>query len=726
MRSLTIHITMMTAVLAFSAGTARSQFYDIGLLPGGTESQVRSLSSDGSAAAGFCLVPSAGALAVRWTTGTGLTSLGSLGNGLSYGWGISGDGSVVCGQTNFQPLNVTRAFRWVGGVMTQIGTLPNGPNSGARAISADGQFIAGISDIETQDFIYRRAFRWTSAGMQHLGVLPGANESFAYAISGSGAHVAGYSTVAGQNRAFRWTSSGMQNLGVLPGGNSSIAWGISHDGSTVVGVANVPGFPLGGSRAFKWTSTGGMVDLGMVQDNTSAAYACNSDGSCVYGDKGVDANKRAFLHSEYFSTQVTDVTNFLTIRGLNPQNWIIRSVYAVSSDGTAIAGYGQTQQGQDRGFVVRNLPCLQGPNLLSTSGDQSACVGGIVTISVTGGGTNTGPIQYQWYRLGFPVSDGPTGFGSATSGATTGSLTFSNLTLADAGPYDVWISSPCGLRVHTLTVYVTPALTIDSQPVATSTCVDGTATFQVSVTSPSGNPTYQWQRHQYLSPPNVFVNLSDGPQWTGSIISGSNTPVLTITDATLFDSDRYRCVITDACSTEISDRPMLTVHTGPSIVTAVQLTSYGCSHGTVTLNTVAVPGSAGGGLTYQWNKDNVPLSDSTTPCGSTITGSNTNTLTISNTAGIDQGVYGCTVTGLCGTGVSAGQVIICVADVDDGSETGTCDGGVTFDDLTYYLYLFDNGYIAADIDDGSALGIPDCGVTLDDLIYFLTRFDIGC
>lgn len=68
----------------------------------------------------------------------------------------------------------------------------------------------------------------------------------------------------------------------------------------------------------------------------------------------------------------------------------------------------------------------------------------------------------------------------------------------------------------------------------------------------------------------------------------------------------------------------------------------------------------------------------------------------------------------------------CVADVDDGSGTGTCDGGVTIEDLLHYLALFDSGDVAADVDDGSATGTPDGGVTIEDLLYFLARFDAGC
>jgi hypothetical protein len=68
----------------------------------------------------------------------------------------------------------------------------------------------------------------------------------------------------------------------------------------------------------------------------------------------------------------------------------------------------------------------------------------------------------------------------------------------------------------------------------------------------------------------------------------------------------------------------------------------------------------------------------------------------------------------------------CVADVDDGSGTGTPDGGVTIDDLIYYLTLFEAGDVGADVDDGTGTGTPDGGVTIDDLIYYLTRFEAGC
>jgi hypothetical protein len=68
----------------------------------------------------------------------------------------------------------------------------------------------------------------------------------------------------------------------------------------------------------------------------------------------------------------------------------------------------------------------------------------------------------------------------------------------------------------------------------------------------------------------------------------------------------------------------------------------------------------------------------------------------------------------------------CIADVDDGTFTGTPDGGVTIDDLLYYLTIYADGNIDADVDNGTFTGTPDGGVTIDDLLYFLSRYEAGC
>ena len=68
----------------------------------------------------------------------------------------------------------------------------------------------------------------------------------------------------------------------------------------------------------------------------------------------------------------------------------------------------------------------------------------------------------------------------------------------------------------------------------------------------------------------------------------------------------------------------------------------------------------------------------------------------------------------------------CVADFDDGNNTGTPDGAVTIDDLLYFVQVFAVGDIEGDIDDGNGTAVPDGAVTIDDLLYYIVRFADGC
>jgi hypothetical protein len=68
----------------------------------------------------------------------------------------------------------------------------------------------------------------------------------------------------------------------------------------------------------------------------------------------------------------------------------------------------------------------------------------------------------------------------------------------------------------------------------------------------------------------------------------------------------------------------------------------------------------------------------------------------------------------------------CPADLDNGSGTGTPDGGVDINDLLFFLVQFEAGANAADLDNGSGTGTPDGGVDINDLLFFLVHFEAGC
>ena len=61
------------------------------------------------------------------------------------------------------------------------------------------------------------------------------------------------------------------------------------------------------------------------------------------------------------------------------------------------------------------------------------------------------------------------------------------------------------------------------------------------------------------------------------------------------------------------------------------------------------PASGYSNLTYQWRKDDVPLNDGTTPQGSSLRGTTTANLYVSNIVPADSGSYDCVVTNACGS-----------------------------------------------------------------------------
>lgn len=123
-------------------------------------------------------------------------------------------------------------------------------------------------------------------------------------------------------------------------------------------------------------------------------------------------------------------------------------------------------------------------------------------------------------------------------------------------------------------------------------------------------------------------------------------------------------------------------------------------------------------VNFHWREGAATLANGPSPTANILfsLGTHTVTLTVTDNLGaIDSDTM---------------QVMVlpnpCIADTDDGSGTGTPDGGVTIDDLIYYLAIFDLGALAADVDDGTGTGTPDGGITIDDLLYYLLRFDSGC
>ncbi len=301
---------------------------------GGTLSEARGVSADGTVVVGTAQNGDGYYRAFRWTAATGMEELGTLGGNQSYGFDVSADGSVVVGSSEDGAGNI-RAFRWTSaGGMQNLGTLAG--NSHAWEVSADGTVVAGGS-YNSADL--GRAFRWTAAtGMQNLGTL-GGNWSWGCGMSSDGSTVVGYSrNSAGFLKPYRWTESGgMQSIPTL-GGYDGRAQNANADGSVIVGWAE-PYFSNYPYYAFRWTASGGTQSLGTLGGENSAAWGVSDDGSVVVGWSEISSGSRAFVW-----TSSDGMESLGTFGG--DYSW----AGAISADGSTIVGSSTDASGNEYGF----------------------------------------------------------------------------------------------------------------------------------------------------------------------------------------------------------------------------------------------------------------------------------------------------------------------------------------------------------------------------------------
>jgi probable HAF family extracellular repeat protein len=333
----------------------------LGKLPGDAYSFAYAVSDDGSTVVGasYKYPPAAGGAtrAFRWTAAGGISEIGDLpgGNVASTALGVSGDGSVVAGQSssalsfsNLPPYE--EPFRWsAADGMTGLGYLPatNGRYGGATAVSGDGQVIVGTSTGDNG----ARPFRWTAdTGMVDLGDLDSGrgNQDSAFDVNSDGSIIVGISQLGAHRTAFRWSAaSGMQSLGTLPGAGEagrekySSAHGVSDDGSVVVGSAYSAD---GGVSAFRWTETTGMVALGKLPGTTIAsshAASLSATAAVIVGyAAGADRRTRATLWNP--SGEAYVIQELLVDQGLDVAlaGGFMTGATAVSADGQTIVGWG--------------------------------------------------------------------------------------------------------------------------------------------------------------------------------------------------------------------------------------------------------------------------------------------------------------------------------------------------------------------------------------------------
>jgi len=131
-------------------------------------------------------------------------------------------------------------------------------------------------------------------------------------------------------------------------------------------------------------------------------------------------------------------------------------------------------------------PVILPPVFVQTPASQAVGVGSNANFLAVVDGTP--PFSYQWDRNGYILVDD----GIHITGATTGSLSISNLTTADAGNYTLTVTNQSGSAsaMAVLVVMTPPVFT--SQPAGRSVPPGLPTTFNVSASGIPA-PYYQWQ-----------------------------------------------------------------------------------------------------------------------------------------------------------------------------------------------------------------------------------------
>jgi hypothetical protein len=256
------------------------------------------------------------------------------------------------------------------------------------------------------------------------------------------------------------------------------------------------------------------------------------------------------------------------------------------------------------------------------SATDTTVLGAIKTLSVTAAGP---ALSYQWRRGGNVLSNG-----GRFSGVNTNTLTISGVTAADdsasAGSYECFVSSngstPIGAGGTALTVRLPPQVL--TAPASLVVLVGDPHEFSVQTADPTG-VSYQWKKG-------------------GASISGATNSSYNRASSALGDAGTYTVTMTNSAgSTDASANLGVAPRAPNNAIVA--------AGSALVLNA----GATGPGLTYQWRKNGVPLSN-----GGRISGANSAQLVISNTSDVDEGNYEVLVSVTGSTPTSTGSTAVSV------------------------------------------------------------------
>jgi hypothetical protein len=262
-------------------------------------------------------------------------------------------------------------------------------------------------------------------------------------------------------------------------------------------------------------------------------------------------------------------------------------------------------------ITVTGTATAVAPTITTQPQNQTVNAGGSVTFTAAASGTPTP--TFQWKKNG-----------TAVSGATSASLTLSNVQSADAGGYTITATNSAGSATSsaaTLTVNAGSSPTFTTQPQSQTVNAGASVTFTAAA-SGSPTPTYQWLKNS-------------------TAISGATNASLTLTNVQTTDAGVFSVAATNSAGSATSALATLTVNA--SSATAPSFTLQPGGQTIATGSTVVFTAAASGSPTptYQWKRD-----------GATLSGATNATLVVSGAAAV-SGAYTCVATNSAGSATSS-------------------------------------------------------------------------